>query len=73
MMRVGTLPPAIAALRAARAANDNAPAGAGPDDRAPGRPLVRALRRRPNTTYASAGNVILPLQFAQRMPSWQRA
>jgi hypothetical protein len=32
---------------------------------------VRALRRRPGTTYASAGNVILPLAFAERMPGWR--
>jgi hypothetical protein len=51
------------------------PAGApGNDNAAPServRPLVRALRRRPGTTYASAGNVILPLRFAERMPGWR--
>jgi hypothetical protein len=35
------------------------------------RPLVRALRRRPGARYASAGNVILPLAFAERMPGWR--
>ena len=46
---------------APRPANDNAAA------------VVRAPRRRPEATYAAAGNVILPLRFAERMPSWRRA
>jgi hypothetical protein len=62
---IGTLPEAAGAtLRAARPANDNVPPAA--------KPIVRGLRRRPGATYASAGNVILPMQFAQRMPGWQR-
>jgi hypothetical protein len=36
-----------------------------------GAPLVRALRRRPGARYATAGNVILPLAFAERMPGWR--
>jgi hypothetical protein len=36
-----------------------------------GPPLVRALRRRPGARYATAGNVILPLAFAERMPGWR--
>jgi hypothetical protein len=51
------LPLAASALRAA---NDNAV------------PVVRAPRRRPEATYAAAGNVILPLRFAERMPGWRR-
>ena len=46
--------------RAPRAANDNAT------------PVVRAPRRRPAATYAAAGNVILPLRFAERMPGWRQ-
>ena len=34
------------------------------------RPIVRALRRRPDETYARWENLILPLRFAVRMPSW---
>lgn len=34
------------------------------------RPLVRVSRRRPDVPYATAGNVILPLCFAERMPEW---
>ena len=49
--------------------------GSGEQDAAaeppPGPPLVRALRRRPGATYARAGNVILPLAFAERMPGWR--
>ena len=45
-------------------ANDNAYAF--------GRPLVRTLRRRPGVTYARSGNVILPLQFAERSPGWSQ-
>jgi hypothetical protein len=64
-MPIGTLDGAAGeAIRAARPANDNAP---------PTKPIVRGLRRRPGTTYASAGNVILPMRFAQRMPGWQRS
>jgi hypothetical protein len=37
------------------------------------RPIVRVLRRRPRATYARSGNVILPLQFAERMPGWSSA
>jgi hypothetical protein len=62
-MPIGTLEGVAAMLRAARPANDNAP---------PAKPIVRGLRRRPGTTYASTGNVILPMRFAQRMPGWQR-
>jgi hypothetical protein len=40
---------------------------------AEGPPRVRTLRRRPGTTYASSGNVILPLAFAERMGGWRRA
>jgi hypothetical protein len=80
------LPALITAIRAAAMANDNAapvdrgesPAPAAPTEalgspapRPPGPPLVRALRRRPGTSYASAGNVILPLAFAERMPGWR--
>ncbi|HLK91377.1 MAG TPA: hypothetical protein VKZ18_15875 [Polyangia bacterium] len=36
-------------------------------------PVVRAPRRRPEATYAAAGNVILPLRFAERMPGWRRS
>jgi hypothetical protein len=59
--------PALAPRIRAAAANDNAPQV----EPVVGAPLVRALRRRPGTTYASAGNVILPLRFAERMPGWQ--
>ena len=45
--------------------NDNAPDAA---ERV--RPIVRISRRRPEVSYAVAGNVILPLCFAQRMPGW---
>ena len=37
------------------------------------RPIVRVLRRRPKAAYARSGNVILPLQFAPRMPGWASA
>jgi hypothetical protein len=47
------------------AANDNAPA-----DAEKVKPIVRTSRRRPDVSYAVAGNVILPLCFAQRMPGW---
>ena len=65
-MVIDILPALAPAIRAA-AANDNAPRAQAPV----GPPLVRALRRRPGTTYASAGNVILPLVFAERMPGWR--
>jgi len=71
------LPELIAAIRAAAMANDNAPAVTRPapttadaDAEPVGPPLVRGLRRRPGTTYACSGNVILPLQFAERMRGW---
>jgi hypothetical protein len=85
-MVIEMLPALITAIRAAAMANDNAPPGDGRESVAaaapasaqteapeppPGPPLVRALRRRPGTTYASAGNVILPLVFAERMPGWR--
>ena len=34
------------------------------------RPVVRALRRRQDETYARWENLILPMRFAVRMPSW---
>jgi hypothetical protein len=34
------------------------------------RPEVRALRRRKDETYARWENLILPMRFAVRMPSW---
>ena len=84
-MVIEMLPALITAIRAAAMANDNAasvdrgespapaPAEAlgSPEQRPPGPPLVRALRRRPGTSYARAGNVILPLAFAERMPGWR--
>jgi hypothetical protein len=48
------------AAPARRAVNDNAA------------PVVRVSRRRPDVTYASAGNLILPLRFAERMTGWRR-
>jgi hypothetical protein len=45
-------------------ANDNA------DESERVRPMVRTSRRRPDIRYAVAGNVILPLCFAERMPEW---
>jgi hypothetical protein len=65
-MLIDLLPALTASGRASRAANDNAPSA-----ELVGPPLVRALRRRPGTTYARAGNVILPLRFAERMPGWR--
>jgi hypothetical protein len=72
------LPALVTAIRAAAIANDIAPApdasgGAAPaaPEPRPGPPLVRALRRRPGMRYATAGNVILPLAFAERMPGWR--
>lgn len=81
-MVIEMLPALMINIRAAAIANENAArpstgeAGgpAEPDaaaERPPGPPLVRALRRRPGATYARAGNVILPLAFAQRMPGWR--
>jgi hypothetical protein len=60
------LPITATPVRTAPPANDNVP----PGERV-GPPLVRALRRRPGMTYATAGNVILPLAFAERMPGWR--
>ena len=72
VMVIEMLPALITAIRAAAIANDNAPpAPTEAPEPLPGPPLVRALRRRPGTTYASAGNVILPLAFAERMPGWR--
>jgi hypothetical protein len=79
------LPALMINIRAAAIANENAArpgpgqtggsGGSGEQDVAaeppPGPPLVRALRRRPGATYARAGNVILPLAFAERMPGWR--
>ena len=65
-MVIDRLPLAAAPVRTTPAANDNVP----PSERV-GPPLVRALRRRPGMTYARAGNVILPLAFAERMPGWR--
>jgi hypothetical protein len=72
------LPALIAAIRAAAIANDNAPPAESPApavahadaEPPPGPPRVRNLRRRPGTSYARSGNVILPLQFAERMRGW---
>jgi len=60
-VRLEHSPFAAPVVTAKGAANDNAT------------PVVRAPRRRPDATYAAAGNVILPLRFAARMPSWRRA
>ena len=65
-MVIDILPALAPGLRAA-SVNDNAPRVEPPV----GPPLVRALRRRPGMTYARAGNVILPLRFAERMPGWR--
>ena len=78
-MVIEMLPALMINIRAAAIANENAArTGSGvpaePDAAAeppPGPPLVRALRRRPGATYARAGNVILPLAFAERMPGWR--
>jgi hypothetical protein len=75
-MVIEMLPELIAAIRAAAMANDNAPAATRPppaadgDAEPVGPPLVRNLRRRPGMSYACSGNVILPLQFAERMRGW---
>jgi len=75
-MVIEMLPELITAIRAAAMANDNAPAttrsapAVDVDAEPVGPPLVRGLRRRPGTTYARSGNVILPLQFAERMRGW---
>jgi hypothetical protein len=74
-MVIEMLPELITAIRAAAMANDNAtpaqsPAPSVADAEPVGPPRVRGLRRRPGTTYATAGNVILPLQFAERMRAW---
>jgi hypothetical protein len=81
-MVIEMLPALMINIRAAAIANENAarPGPGGEDEPAapvvgpeatPGPPLVRALRRRPGATYARAGNVILPLAFAERMPGWR--
>ena len=78
-MVIEMLPALMINIRAAAIANENAarpsPGGPAEPDAAaeppPGPPLVRALRRRPGATYARAGNVILPLAFAERMPGWR--
>ncbi|HMF40292.1 MAG TPA: hypothetical protein VKQ32_06345 [Polyangia bacterium] len=76
-MVIEMLPALITAIRAAAIANDNAPPAEAPEAAAPAEPetaptpLVRALRRRPGARYATAGNVILPLAFAERMPGWR--
>jgi hypothetical protein len=77
-MVIEMLPALMINIRAAAIANENAarPAGGTAETDAaaeppPGPPLVRALRRRPGATYARAGNVILPLAFAERMPGWR--
>jgi hypothetical protein len=58
------LPPLAPGVAGARTANDNAFTFT--------RPIVRALRRRPDETYARSANVILPLRFAENMPGWRR-
>ena len=78
-MIIEMLPTLMMNIRAAAIANENgsplASLDAGgahdPSEPPPGPPLVRALRRRPGMTYATAGNVILPLTFAERMPGWR--
>ena len=65
-MVIEMLPVTATPVRTVPAANDNVP----PSERV-GPPLVRALRRRPGMRYARAGNVILPLVFAERMPGWR--
>lgn len=63
-MHLETLAALPAILRSLCAANDNAPPAQPP--------VVRAVRRRPNATYARSENVILPLAFAERMEGWKR-
>jgi hypothetical protein len=46
------------------AANDNTSAAE--------RPIVRTPAGRPEATYATSENVILPLRFARCMPQWRR-
>jgi hypothetical protein len=82
-MIIEMLPALITQIRATAIANDNGPppgppgesatalAPAAPQEPPAGAPLVRALRRRPGARYATAGNVILPLAFAARMPGWR--
>ena len=77
-MVIEMLPALVTAIRAAAIANEIAPppeASSSETPQAPelqaGPPLVRALRRRPGLRYATAGNVILPLAFAERMPGWR--
>ena len=77
-MVIELLPALMLNIRATAIANENALTAEArrpieehaAADPLPGAPLVRALRRRPGTTYAQAGNVILPLAFAERMPGW---
>ena len=64
-MDIDTLEAFAATIVSARPDNDN---GTPPEPA-----VVRSLRRRRNATYASSGNVILPLKFAERMPGWQRS
>jgi hypothetical protein len=52
------------------ALRDGTPAAANDNAWRFGRPLVRALRRRADATYARSENVILPLRFAERMRRW---
>jgi hypothetical protein len=69
-MDIDTLEGLAATIVSARPRNDNS----GHDNYQAAEPaVVRTMRRRRNTTYASSGNVILPLKFAERMPGWQRA
>ena len=49
------------------AIRDDGPAAANDNAWRFGRPVVRALRRRAEATYARSDNVILPLRFAERM------
>ena len=84
-MIIEMLPTLMMNIRAAAIANENgsplavpgaadgqrAAEPAAPAEPPPGPPLVRALRCRPGMTYATAGNVILPLTFAERMPGWR--
>jgi hypothetical protein len=62
---IDTLEAFAATIVGARPGNDNNDSGAAPEPA-----VVRRLRRRPHATYASSGNVILPLKFAERMPGW---
>jgi hypothetical protein len=75
-MVIEMLPALTLKIRTAAIANENAApvdpvAPVEAREEPPGPPLVRALRRRPGARYATAGNVILPLAFAERMPGWR--